>query len=71
MKAHLVARGFEKDHLAKLHTDLPTCEKESLRILIAIIINNGWETNSLHFVNKFGIQNQHFYKERRFCVTYF
>ena len=47
MKAHLVARGFEEDHLAKLRTDKPTCGKGSLRIMIAIAITNGWEINSL------------------------
>ena len=35
MKARLVARGFEEDHLAKLCTDSPTCGKESLQIVIA------------------------------------
>ena len=47
MKARLVARGFEEDHLAKLCTDSPTCGKESLQIVIAIIITYGWEINSL------------------------
>ena len=53
MKACLVARGFEEDHLAKLHTDSPTCGKESLRIMIAIIITNGWEINSLDIKSAF------------------
>ena len=39
-KARLVAMGFEKEHLAKLCTDSPICGKESLRIVIAIIITN-------------------------------
>ena len=39
MKARLVARGFEEDHLAKLRTALPTCGKEILRN------TDGWEIN--------------------------
>ena len=53
MKARLVARGFEEDHLAKLCTDLPTCGKESLQIVIAIIITSGWEINSLDIKSDF------------------
>ena len=53
MKARLVARGFEEDHLAKLCTDLPTCGKESLRIVIAIIITYGWEINLLDIKSAF------------------
>ena len=52
-KARFVARGFEKDHLAKLCTDSPTCGKESLRIVIAIIITNWWEINSLDIKSAF------------------
>ena len=39
-KARLVARALEEDHLAKLCTDSPTCGKESLQTVIAIIITN-------------------------------
>ena len=49
----LVARVFEEDHLAKLRTDLPTCGKESLKIVIAIIIINGWEITSLDIKSAF------------------
>ena len=52
-KARLVASGFEEDHLAKLRTDSPTCGKESLQIVIAIIITNGWEINSLDIKSAF------------------
>ena len=52
-KARLVARGFEEHHLAKLRTDSPTYGKESLRIMIAIIITNGWEINSLDIKSAF------------------
>ena len=63
MKARLVARGFEEDHLAKLCTDSPTCGKESLQIVIAIIITYGWEINSLDI-------KPAFLKDRRFHVAY-
>ena len=62
-KACLVARGLEEDHLAKLCTDSPTCGKESLRIVIAIIITYGWEINLLDIKSAF-------LKDRRFNVTY-
>ena len=52
-KVRLVARGFEEDHLAKLRTDSPTCGKETLRIVIAIIMTNGWEINSLDIKSAF------------------
>ena len=52
-KARLVARGFEEHHLTKLRTDSPTYGKESLRIMIAIIITNGWEINSLDIRSAF------------------
>ena len=52
-KARLVAMGFEKEHLAKLCTDSPICGKESLRIVIAIIITNWWEINSLDIKSAF------------------
>ena len=45
MKTRLVEREFEEDQLAKLRTDLPTCGKGSLRIVIPILITNGWEIN--------------------------
>ena len=47
IKARLVARGFEEDDLDKLRTNSPTCGKESLRILMAIIVTNCWKINPL------------------------
>ena len=52
-KGCLVARGFEEDHLVKLHTDSPTYGKESLRVVIAIIITNVWEINLLDIKSAF------------------
>ena len=52
-KVHLVERGFEEDNLAKLRTESPTCGKESLRIVIAIIMTNGWEINLLDIKSAF------------------
>ena len=45
-KARLVARGFEEQN-EYIQTDSPTCNKESLRIALAIISSNDWEINSL------------------------
>ena len=36
-KARLVATGFEEEDKEKLGTDSPTCCKENLRVLFAII----------------------------------
>ena len=36
-KSRLVARGFEEKDKEKLLTDSPTCCKENLRVLFAII----------------------------------
>ena len=47
VKARLVARGFEEENLKNLRTDSPTCGKESLRILISIIVSKEWQINSL------------------------
>ena len=52
-KVRLVARGFEEYHLVKLRTDSPTCGNESLQIVIAIIITNGWAINSLDMKSTF------------------
>ena len=47
IKARLVAHGFEQGDLDKLRTDSPTCGKESLQILMAMIVTNCWKINYL------------------------
>ena len=46
LKARLVARGFEED-TSQLRSDSPTCSKESLRLLLAILASNHWRLNSM------------------------
>ena len=45
-KARLVARGFEEMN-DDILTDSPTCNKDSLRVVIAIIASMEWTINSL------------------------
>ena len=53
IKARLVARGFEEENLHKLRKDSPTCGKESIRILFAVIVSKGWLMNSLDIKSAF------------------
>ena len=41
-KATLVARGFEEEEIESFKKDSPTCNKESLRVAIAIIASNNY-----------------------------
>ena len=45
-KARLVARGYEED-TEDMATDSPTCNKDSLRVVISLIASKGWTINSL------------------------
>ena len=51
-KARLVARGFEENSKS-LKTDSPTCSKESLRLVLAIISSNAWKLHSLDVKSAF------------------
>jgi len=51
-KARLVARGFEED-TSQLCSDCPTCSKESLRILLAILASNHWKLNAMDIKSAF------------------
>ena len=51
-KARLVARGFEED-TKSLKTDSPTCSKECLRLLLAIVAANSWTLHSLDVKSAF------------------
>ena len=46
IKARLVARGFEEDSSC-IQKDSPTCNKESLRVALAILASKHWHLNSL------------------------
>ena len=45
-KARLVARGFEED-ASQLRKDSPTCNKESLRMLLCILAANNWQLRTI------------------------
>lgn len=46
LKARLVARGFEENN-PQIKTDSPTCQKESLRILLTVLASHNWTLKSL------------------------
>ena len=46
VKARLVARGFEED-ASDLHTDSPTCSKQSMHLVFLTAASNKWEIKSL------------------------
>ena len=46
IKARLVARGFEEDSSC-IQKDSPTCNKESLRVALAILASKHWHLNGL------------------------
>ena len=37
LEAHLVARGFEEQNLTEIEQDSPTCSRESLRLVLAVV----------------------------------
>ena len=45
-RARLVARGFE-ENLLEHRTDSPTCLKDSLRVVLALVSSFGWMCNSI------------------------
>ena len=46
-KARLVARGFEETQYQNIEKDSPTCATESLKMILAIVAQNGWEPKAL------------------------
>lgn len=50
VKARLVARGFES---FDQRCDSPTCSKENIRLVFAIISSNGWSLRSLDIKEAF------------------
>lgn len=51
-KARLVARGFEETENDILK-DSPTCLKESLRLILTLIVYNNWRCNSIDIKSAF------------------
>ena len=58
IKARLVARGFEEENLNEIRKDSPTCSKENLRIVLAIISSRQWQASSLDVKSAFLQGNQ-------------
>ena len=58
IKARLVARGFEEENLNEIRKDSPTCSKENLRIVLAIISSHQWQASSLDVKSAFLQGNQ-------------
>ena len=58
LKARLVAKGYQ-DKEDCVRRDSPTCSKESLKIILAIIASNGWECNSMDVKTAF-LQSNNF-----------
>ena len=45
-KARLVARGFQETN-NEIETDSPTCQKDSLRLILCVITANKWQISSM------------------------
>ena len=52
-KARLVARGFEEEGLQEIPKDSPTCLKESLRLILAIVAQKGWKASFIDIKTAF------------------
>lgn len=52
-KARLVARGFEEDGLNELEKYSPTCSRESLRVILAIIAGKFWKIHAMDIKTAF------------------
>ena len=58
IKARLVARAFEEENLNEIRKDSPTCSKENLRIVLAIISSHQWQASNLDVKSAFLQGNQ-------------
>ena len=52
-KARLVAKGFEEDCLDEIQKNSPTCDKQSLRLVLSIIMQKKWSINSIDIKTAF------------------
>ena len=52
------ARGSEEENLNEIRKDSPTCSKENLRIVLAIISSHHWQASSLDVKSLFLQGNQ-------------
>ena len=53
IKARLVAKGFQDPDSSSIRSDSPTCAKESLRLVLALIAAKGWSLNSMDIKTAF------------------
>lgn len=51
-KAPLVVRGFEED-TTQIKKDSPTCNKESVRLLLCLLSGNNWSLHSMDIKSAF------------------
>jgi hypothetical protein len=52
-KARLVARGFEELYTSQIQKDSPTCTKESLKMMLAIMAQRHWKPYSMDIKTAF------------------
>ena len=52
-KARLVARGFEDPQVKEIPKDSPTCNTESMRLILAIIAQKKWSVNTMDIKTAF------------------
>ena len=52
-KARLVAKGFEEDCLDEVLKNSPTCDKQSLRLILSVIAQKKWKINSVDIKTAF------------------
>ena len=65
-KARLVARGFEESQIEEIPKDSPTCDSESLRVVLAVLAQRGWKPCTMDIKTAFlqgsGIERNLFIK---------
>ena len=52
-KARLCAKGFEEDCLDEIKKNSPTCDKQSLRLVLSVIAQKKWKINSIDIKTAF------------------
>ena len=52
IKARLLARGFEEDS-SNILKDLPTCTKESVRLILTLLVSDKWPCNAIKIKSAF------------------
>ena len=72
LKARLVLRGFE-ENTTQIKTDSPTCNKETVRLLLSVLAGNKWSLHSLDIKSAFlqsdKIERDTYVKPPKFAKT--